>query len=339
MDAAEGEGVINVSNADYLMRPLRLGTDEALGAGGRAAHAGRDTGFCRTQRGSPSGRQTGTRRWCGCRASGRGTGGGRRRSCRRRRRHRPAGIRREAPAASLLLGAGTRRNHRTRRRPDAAGARRWPAVSGGLVPPRGVGPAIPARPNRVGSRCSMSRRTFLRRLAPGIWRWDLPAERRRHVGHDGTRADWPLGGRLLPMRDRRGGRVRSAADQPSRCRPPVDPSPVFAAGRHRADRGSAGLADAVVTDATAALDAYARVSGFRPRRRGPVGSSSCRAGGLLSPVSRSPSSPWWWSVFVNGRSVFRRSRGSPGADQSGRRSGTNHGCRRAGGHIRPTPGN
>ena len=30
MDAAEGEGVINVSNADYLMRPLRLGTDEAL---------------------------------------------------------------------------------------------------------------------------------------------------------------------------------------------------------------------------------------------------------------------------------------------------------------------
>ena len=30
MDAAEGEGVISVSNADYLMRPLRLGTDEAL---------------------------------------------------------------------------------------------------------------------------------------------------------------------------------------------------------------------------------------------------------------------------------------------------------------------
>jgi proteasome accessory factor C len=30
MDAAEGEGVINVSNADYLSRPLRLGTDEAL---------------------------------------------------------------------------------------------------------------------------------------------------------------------------------------------------------------------------------------------------------------------------------------------------------------------
>jgi proteasome accessory factor C len=30
MDAAEGEGVINVSNAEYLARPLRLGTDEAL---------------------------------------------------------------------------------------------------------------------------------------------------------------------------------------------------------------------------------------------------------------------------------------------------------------------
>jgi proteasome accessory factor C len=30
MDAAEGEGVISVSNADYLTRPLRLGTDEAL---------------------------------------------------------------------------------------------------------------------------------------------------------------------------------------------------------------------------------------------------------------------------------------------------------------------
>jgi proteasome accessory factor C len=30
MDAAEGEGVINVSNADYLARPLRLETDEAL---------------------------------------------------------------------------------------------------------------------------------------------------------------------------------------------------------------------------------------------------------------------------------------------------------------------
>ncbi|MGH8774459.1 MAG: helix-turn-helix transcriptional regulator [Jiangellaceae bacterium] len=30
MEAAEGEGVINVSNADYLARPLRLGTDEAL---------------------------------------------------------------------------------------------------------------------------------------------------------------------------------------------------------------------------------------------------------------------------------------------------------------------
>ncbi|HSI93261.1 MAG TPA: WYL domain-containing protein [Jiangellaceae bacterium] len=30
MDAAEGDGVITVSNADYLARPLRLGTDEAL---------------------------------------------------------------------------------------------------------------------------------------------------------------------------------------------------------------------------------------------------------------------------------------------------------------------
>jgi proteasome accessory factor C len=30
MDAAEGAGVINVTNADYLARPLRLGTDEAL---------------------------------------------------------------------------------------------------------------------------------------------------------------------------------------------------------------------------------------------------------------------------------------------------------------------
>jgi proteasome accessory factor C len=30
MEAVEGEGVINVSNADYLARPLRLGTDEAL---------------------------------------------------------------------------------------------------------------------------------------------------------------------------------------------------------------------------------------------------------------------------------------------------------------------
>lgn len=31
MDAAEGAGVIHVSNADYLTRPLRLSTDEALG--------------------------------------------------------------------------------------------------------------------------------------------------------------------------------------------------------------------------------------------------------------------------------------------------------------------
>lgn len=30
MDAAEGDGVISVSNAEYLARPLRLGTDEAL---------------------------------------------------------------------------------------------------------------------------------------------------------------------------------------------------------------------------------------------------------------------------------------------------------------------
>lgn len=30
MDAVEGEGVISVSNADYLARPLKLGTDEAL---------------------------------------------------------------------------------------------------------------------------------------------------------------------------------------------------------------------------------------------------------------------------------------------------------------------
>jgi proteasome accessory factor C len=30
METVEGEGVINVSNADYLARPLRLGTDEAL---------------------------------------------------------------------------------------------------------------------------------------------------------------------------------------------------------------------------------------------------------------------------------------------------------------------
>lgn len=31
MDAVEGEGVIHVSNADYLARPLRLSSDEALG--------------------------------------------------------------------------------------------------------------------------------------------------------------------------------------------------------------------------------------------------------------------------------------------------------------------
>ncbi len=30
MEAVEGEGIISVSNADYLARPLRLGTDEAL---------------------------------------------------------------------------------------------------------------------------------------------------------------------------------------------------------------------------------------------------------------------------------------------------------------------
>jgi proteasome accessory factor C len=30
MEAAEGDGVISVSNADYLARPLKLGTDEAL---------------------------------------------------------------------------------------------------------------------------------------------------------------------------------------------------------------------------------------------------------------------------------------------------------------------
>lgn len=30
METAEGDGIINVSNADYLARPLRLGTDEAL---------------------------------------------------------------------------------------------------------------------------------------------------------------------------------------------------------------------------------------------------------------------------------------------------------------------
>jgi proteasome accessory factor C len=30
MDAVDGEGVIHLSNADYLTRPLRLSADEAL---------------------------------------------------------------------------------------------------------------------------------------------------------------------------------------------------------------------------------------------------------------------------------------------------------------------
>ncbi len=42
MDAVDGEGVIHLSNADYLTRPLRLSADEALALVLGAAHAARD---------------------------------------------------------------------------------------------------------------------------------------------------------------------------------------------------------------------------------------------------------------------------------------------------------
>ena len=184
LDALEGEGVIRVSNADYLARPLRPRQLGGVRAHRRAAGAARGQ-----RRRRPPDRRP---------RAGQARGGrrrGRRRSPRRcdirLPRARPAGSARcatgspgrstsSAAGAAGLLRAGPRRVHRAGRRPAAGGHRRRPHLPRRLVPPRRGPAAVPARPDLHAPRCSTRRSSSTptcepRDLADGIFQ---PSHRR-----------------------------------------------------------------------------------------------------------------------------------------------------------------
>ncbi len=153
MDALEGEGVIRVSNADYLRRPLRLDSSEAVRADRRAAGAARGQ---RRRRPPDRGPHAGQAR------------GGRRRRRRRWPRRSTSGSTGAsdvtASCASGSTGAVTARrqvrldyyvpsrDESTERVVDPlrAGHRRGQHLPRRVVPPRRGPAALPARPDLHG---------------------------------------------------------------------------------------------------------------------------------------------------------------------------------------------
>ena len=118
LDALEGEGVIRVSNADYLARPLRLTPTEATaiivalralrGRGGRRDPRGRRPGPGQAR----GGRGRGHRRWSTRATTHRATLA--------LRGQLEDAVRRAAAGPADLLRAGARRGVRARRRPARA---------------------------------------------------------------------------------------------------------------------------------------------------------------------------------------------------------------------------
>ena len=189
LEALEGDGVIRVSNADYLARPLRLTPDR-----GDRDHRGAPGAARRRRRRDPRRRRPGPGQARGGR--GRGTAAGRPRGRRTldARPPRPARGRRTPGAAGApdLLRAGARRGVRAGRRPApgrVAPRRRLPRR---VVPQRRCAAAVPPRPDPRG---------------------EGPRQRGRHRAGPAAR---PVG---RDVRQRRGGDAGDARPAP---RGPLD---------------------------------------------------------------------------------------------------------------------
>ena len=210
-------GVVKLSNADYLTRPLRLAPHEALAlmvalralrevsgaepARGGRPRAGEDRG------GAGDAASTGRRRSTSM--STRSTpdpGAGRAGAARGQRRHAPAyympgrdeTTERDVDPMRLIFSDGT-------------------GLPGGLVPPRRGGAAVPARPDHGRRRCWTRQASPPEGAGPARpLQGPVPA---RPGGSDGgarPRAAGALGGRVLP--DRGPGGARETADLRVRLR-------------------------------------------------------------------------------------------------------------------------
>ena len=120
---------------------------------------------------------------------------------RRRRGPGARGARRRPPGPPVLLRARARRGDRAGRGPDAAAGGGGPDLPGGMVPQRGGGAPVPARPRARGSRCSRWRPRCREEAEPVRRRpRPLPALARGPAGGDRALAVRALGGRVLPVR-------------------------------------------------------------------------------------------------------------------------------------------
>ena len=205
------DGVVRIDNADFLSRPVRLGSSEAsalivalraLREGSPdASHEVIDRCLVKLEDAAASGTAAAAGRGAPAALGDRRSGTPR--CCSEAIAHQPAG-----PAR--LLRADPRRDHPAHRRPAGAAHQRRPRLPRRLVPPRPGPAAVPARPD--------ARRRGGRRAAPGArpdparpLRGPVRARARRRRGRGAPRAARPLGRRLLP-----GGRGRGARRGPAR---------------------------------------------------------------------------------------------------------------------------
>ncbi len=217
LDALEGEeadGVIRVSNADYLARPLQLSPTEATAVivALRALRNGAADDDPRDRRPHPrqargGGARGGSTRWS-TRAPAPGVDvlGARFRPTSKRPPSSP-------PGAADLLGAVPRRGVRAGGRPARHRHRPRLHLPRRLVPHRRGAPAVPAGPDpgRGGARLPDPDPG---RAAPRPRRGDLPALRRHHAGHAAAGPAGPLGGGVLPRRGRAPSRRRRPRGRP-----------------------------------------------------------------------------------------------------------------------------
>ena len=221
LDAIEGpeaEGVIRVSNADYLARPLQLSPTEATAVivALRALRSGAGDAT----------REIVDRTLAKLEAAVQGEtdplvdpgtdrGGARRAAVPGRPRPRDGAA---APGAADLLRADPRPGVRAGGRPARGRDRPRVRLPRRLVPQRGGAPAVPSRPDR-GRRGARRAGQHARGAAARPGRRHLLAFRRHHPGHRAARPPGRLGGRVLPGRGR--ARARPAASSRSTCGSPT----------------------------------------------------------------------------------------------------------------------
>ena len=159
LEDPEGDGVIRVSNADYLARPLRLTRHR-----GHRPHRGAAGAAQRVRRRRPARSSTG--RWPSWRRprprATRPAGSTSATSSRPPRRAAGDAQRRRtptAPGAADLLRPDPRRGVRARGRPSRGRDGRWVRLPRRVLPQRRGAPAVPARPHPPRRACSTARST------------------------------------------------------------------------------------------------------------------------------------------------------------------------------------